>query len=544
MSDDRGKRPYDLQRIGDKFVLFDGLKRLEAEGARRTNSEIRAVVRVFEGDLPIDAKALNFAHATATRKFIDRLQRDKQFEIADSALVALEHYINQHLPRDQKEPIEPDAAPRAADLLTREVLAVATDPRLIDLVIEGIHAAGGWVGDVQPPLLGYVAMTSSLLVEPRPMNLAYVSQSATGKNKAIDAARALMPPSRYLMVYAGSERSLIYLNEDLQHRMVIFFEADSIPDDGPAASAIRSLASDNVLAYDTVEQNPETNKFETRRISKPGPTGLVTTSTRSLQYQLGTRVLELPVRDDQDQTRLILLAQAAVCDGSSRAAFNAAPLVAFQEWLAASGPHRVQVPFASALPELVSTVSVRMRRDFPQLLSCICSVALLHVLQRERSPDGAIIATLDDYRIAAALLRPIFDSLTAEGVTPAIRHTVEAVPMGGPEISQTQLRDKLGIAMSTTKWRVDKALRGGWLKDLETRKGAPRRLVLGDPMPDSTAGLPSVERLQEVFESRRLVVTACAQRTSGQVFESSNGNRGEPLLNSDEHDGEIEVTEL
>lgn len=53
-------------------------------------------------------------------------------------------------------------------------------------------------------------MTSCLLVDPaRPMNLAYVSQASTGKNKAIDAARTVIPEERYYLQRSGSEKSLI-----------------------------------------------------------------------------------------------------------------------------------------------------------------------------------------------------------------------------------------------------------------------------------------------------------------------------------------------
>ena len=92
-----------------------------------------------------------------------------------------------------------------------------------------------------------------------------------------------MPPEAYYEIDAGSDRALIYTDEDYQHRVVIFGEADSIPDEGAAASAVRNLAAKNYLAYDVVEKDPRTGKHQTRHIVKPGPTGLVTTSTKSLR---------------------------------------------------------------------------------------------------------------------------------------------------------------------------------------------------------------------------------------------------------------------
>jgi hypothetical protein len=85
------------------------------------------------------------------------------------------------------------------------------------------------------------------------------------------------------MIHRGTA---IYSSEDLQHRIVVFTEADSLPigevgngkslADGDsrstAASALRNLASDGYLSYDIVERDPETGQYGTRHIKKEGPT--------------------------------------------------------------------------------------------------------------------------------------------------------------------------------------------------------------------------------------------------------------------------------
>jgi hypothetical protein len=521
--------------VGDTFSLFNGNVRLDAEGARWVGgAEIKATIRIFNGDLLIESAALNLNIRSAKRQLIQDLKTSKDFTLADSALVTLENFIRGRLPRPGRDDgpaslTDANAPPATAACgeQTVEVLALATDSNLLERITHKMRE-WGWVGDPRPPLLGYVGLTSCLLIDPaRPMNLAFVSQAGTGKNHAVDAGRALVPEERYYLQRAGSEKSLIYVTDSFQYRMVIFAEADSIPEEGPAASAIRSLASDNVLAYDVPEQNPETNKFETRRINKPGPTGLMTTSTRSLQHQLGTRVLEVHLHDDAAQTGRVMAAQASSVDGTPRSPFDASVAIAFQRWLAATGPHRVVVPFAPALATLVPTVAVRMRRDFSQLLACIRSIALLYSCQRERLPDGAIIATLDDYVAARDLLAPVFDSVATEGVTDAVRDTVDAVPPG-VELTMTALQVKLTVSKSTVSWRVGRALKGGWLHDLELRKGHPKRLVRGEPMPDVITALPTVDRVREVFECGRSELTVTADRTYSDVFECSNGNGERP----------------
>jgi hypothetical protein len=360
----------------------------------------------------------------------------------------------------------------------------------------------GYAGDVTPPLLGYLAFTSRLL--DRPINLSYVAPSAAGKNRAVDEAKAFMPAEAYYEIDAGSDRALIYTDEDYQRRVVVFGEADSIPDDGAAASAVRNLAAKNYLAYDVVEKDPRTGQHQTRHIVKPGPTGLVTTSTKSLAHQLDTRVFEVAIPDDAKLTREIIKSQARRAEGRAPKPPDLAPYHALQRYLSSQADQRIIVPYADALADLVPVQAVRMRRDFDQLLTCIKTIALLYQEQRERTDDGAIIATIEDYAQACKLLAPIFDTIIAEGATPAIRTLVAAVK-SDEEIGVSTLARRLHLSKSTVSYHVRRAVEGGWLINHETRKGHSAKLALGAPLPDQTHALPDPHRVREVFE--------CSSRT-------------------------------
>ena len=399
-----------------------------------------------------------------------------------------------------------EAAPKWTEIQADERTTQATadfqkarylldDPNLMQRISEVITARG-YAGDTGPPRVAYVAITSRLLT--RPCNLAIVAQSASGKNAALDAGRALHPEEAVHEIKAGSERAMIYDEADYQHRVVIFAEADSIPEEGSAASAVRNVATDNVMAYDTVEKNPETGRMETRHIRKPGPTGLITTSTKSLDAQMTTRMLEMPISDDAAQTLSILEMQAEAAASTSLKRPDVEPLLALQRWLENAGRREVTIPFAQILPKLVPAKTVRMRRDFCQLLTFIAAVALLH--QRQRAvKDGHIVATLDDYAITRDLLAPIFDTVAAEGCTPAVRATVEAVK-DGEEVSGTTLAQRLGLAPSTVSYRVRRAIKGGWLVNHESSPGRAARYARGGPLPDGASALPSVETVRKLFE--------------------------------------------
>jgi hypothetical protein len=121
-----------------------------------------------------------------------------------------------------------------------------------------------------------------------------------------------------------------------------------------------------------------------------------------------------------------------------------------------------------------------------------------------------VTANLDDYAQAYKLLSPIFDSLAAEGLTPAISETVEAV-RGEEEVTEAELARRLAVSKATIHYRVERAIRGGWLRNSETRKFHPARLSRGAPLPDVVSALPSPERLRQGFEGSN----GCGEDSAG-----------------------------
>jgi hypothetical protein len=162
----------------------------------------------------------------------------------------------------------------------------------------------------------------------------------------------------------------------------------------------------------------------------------------------------------------------------------------------------VAIPFGHGLAAMMPNSAVRMRRDFEQLLTTIEAIALLRQHQRQRDPQGRIVATFGDYQTARWLLEEIFTSSVNEGLTPAIRETVERVMemlmTGVMSVSETALVSALDLAKSTVSYRVRRAIRGGWLVNNSTMKGAPAELVLGSALPD-TNPLPTVESLLDTL---------------------------------------------
>ena len=382
----------------------------------------------------------------------------------------------------------------AAEDDARELLDA---PDVLAQVAEAMRT-NGYAGDLMPAKLAYVALTSRLLE--RPMNLAFVAEAAAGKNWTVNAARALVPPEDVHVFSAGSPRALLYTDKGFRNRVVVFTEADCIPHNTAAASAVRALAEGNALSYEVTTLNRQTGQFETQTRIKPGPTALITTSTRPLRPPFDTHLLRVPVEGNEETTREVLLRKGQEAAGETPPRRDVRPFQAFQRWLRERGEHRVIVPFGETLAEAMpSTFDARMRRDFIQLLSCVQTLALLHQRQRDRGRDGAIVASFADYRVARDLLEMSFYLAAADDLTPAIRETVQAIRRAKTPPSEADLARELRVTRQAIWGRLRTPLEKRWIVNDERVPGRPARLRCDRPLPEVQTALPEASHVEGWF---------------------------------------------
>jgi hypothetical protein len=378
------------------------------------------------------------------------------------------------------------------------VLVAADDP--LGLVRQAILSQG-YGGDVHQPIIVYLATTSRLLAMRQgamPVHLLLVGQASAGKSYLLGTVLRLLPAEAYHTIDAGSPRVLIYDEADLQHRVLAFGEADSLPagEDNPAASAVRNLLQEHRLKYKVTVKNPETGEYVVKDIEKPGPTVMVSTSTRRLGYQLDTRIFSLDVLDSPDKIGEALLAQAELELNGAAAPDKA--LIAFQSYLQAQAPWEVVVPFIKLLATEIGrkAMAPRIMRDFARLTSLVKSVAIIRHRQRQRDKAGRIIAQVEDYAAVFDLVGPMYEA-TLTGASKELRATVQTVGEmlnKGESITATTLAARLNINRGTASRRVNAAIKRGWLVNKEIKKGQPWDLELGEPLPE-TQGLPDPEWL-------------------------------------------------
>jgi hypothetical protein len=368
---------------------------------------------------------------------------------------------------------------------------LASEDRILDRLRDLLPEIG-LVGEDDNALLLYLAATSRLL--DNPVSVAVKGPSSGGKSWTVERVLQFFPDEAYYALSAMSERALVYSKEPLRHRMLVIYEAIGMTGEW-ASYLIRSLLSEGRVRYETVESTSE--GLTPKLIEREGPTGLIVTTTQvQLHPENETRLLSLTVRDTPDQTRDVLLSLADEDDDPD---IDLDPWLALQDWLA-TGDTAVSIPFGKALAAAIPPKAVRLRRDFRALLGLIRAHALLHQATRERDSRRRVVATLADYAVVRELVEEVFSAGIAATVRPETRETVQTVAQlqAGQEdgVSLPTLAHRLQLDKTVVSRRCRVARDGGYLLNLEERRGRPARLVIGEPLPEEITILPDPADLE------------------------------------------------
>jgi len=384
-----------------------------------------------------------------------------------------------------------------------------------------------YVGDLYPALMSYLTLRSAVL--PEPINCVFIAPSSTGKNAAIDAGKRFFPHSAYVEVSAGSEKSFIHTKESYKHKTFILSEFDSWPKEGAASSALRSLITDKEMIYDTVESSSE-GKPEHKRLIKEGPTGFMSSSTMGLQDQESTRNLQVSLTGSTAQTRLVLNLTALKAAGKWKPRSYEA-YVAMNRWISLeqkrTGYPSPIIPYAVELANLLGSKygflqQERARRDFAQVVSCIKTVALMHINARGKNTEGRILATTDDYRMASEALEQVIETTQEEGLSKNTRAIVNAIKElaseGRVNCSLTELANHLEVAKSTASKWAKPAIEAGYILNPITDSGKAFSYQIGEALPEGTS-LPTKEELEAA-------ITAGSSVTNGETVKNEQETNG------------------
>lgn len=400
---------------------------------------------------------------------------------------------------------------------------IAGAARILDLFREAIRGCGV-VGEDAIGATVYLIITSRLLG--KPVSLAVKGPSSSGKSYTTEKTVKFFPKEAVIEMTAMSERALVYSKEDFAHRMLILYEATALregAEDNLTAYFVRSLLSEGRIEYPCTVRDKDGN-FTTKTIIKEGPTGLIVTTTKTrVHAENETRLLSLNTNDSREQTKSIFRALASEAESET----DLSEWHQLQSWLQ-TAEHRVTVPYAHRLAELVPPVAVRLRRDFGALLALVRTHAILHQQTRERDGEGRIVATLDDYAQVRELVAPIMAEGVGSTVAETVRETVEAVEVLATDqgVMALAIAERLKLDKSTVSRRLRMAADGGYIRNLEEKRGKPGRWIKGDPLPEETDLLPQPHNLKPA--ETRAITGGCTVASDFEGVKGGDGQAVEP----------------
>lgn len=333
-------------------------------------------------------------------------------------------------------------------------------------------------GEERNAKLLYLSGTSRLF--PKTMHVAIKGTSSGGKSELRKRVEEFFPPESVVSFTSMSEKALIYHEGDFTNKILSLGEAAATEEQSFQDYLLRELMSEGKLRHQSPQKTG--SGIVTVTIEKNGPVAFwVTTTKNKLHPENETRMISLEIDDSESQTRAVLRKVAQV-EGLNRieAQVDRSRWHDFQRWLEA-GERRVVVPFAASLSDKIPAASVRLRRDFGQIIRAIKAHALLHREHRERDGLGQIVASLDDYRAVADLMGRIVAESSGVAVNPEMQETIDAVALLTKNMPDDQGASALDIARQlkldkSAAWRrLKNAQLEGFVVNLEARRGQPGR---------------------------------------------------------------------
>jgi len=436
-------------------------------------------------------------------------------------------------PDRASEPYEPSPD----DISTAEALLAA--PGIEERFVSDLAQAGVVREELNVVLL-LLTLVSRLLE--KPISLAFKGASSVGKSFLVECALKTLPPTEYIVLTAASPKALYYRVESLSHKVFVFMER---PGAESSDYQIRVLQSEGKLRYSVAQKDPETGQIVCEDREIKGPVAYIETTTEpTLHDENETRVFSASVDESEAGTGGILQEQARQATGVVP---DSEPTL--RVWRAAHTllQHvRVVIPFAPRIVEHFPKAQVRARRDFPRFLALIQASALLYQHQRERTPDGAVIATLDDYELARRTAGPLLEAAVA-GVTKKTLVLIEAAtkfadaqPGGrdGDRITATGLGKHLprsGWSKPTIRRHLRAADRAGYLDLVESGRGkemvyrlcTAKRTVVGLPSGELLLDDPEPDQPDQGESNADDSVKSNGDSDFAQVNQPSQGGPGQ-----------------
>jgi DNA primase len=371
----------------------------------------------------------------------------------EAALLAL--VVEAEKKAEQKAATPEASAPVISESERAEALSFLRRTDLLDQVARDLDALG-FVGEETNKRLLYLVAVSRKLEDP--LSAIVLSQSGAGKSGLTEVIERLCPPEDVVLLTRLTPQSLYYTEPGFLDRKLVIVEEryGSIEAD----YSIRVLQSRKKLIAAAPVKDPQTGNMRTRVFTVEARAAFIeATTASSVNHENATRCFELQMDETEEQTRRIHERQRVLRTGQGLELRQQAEVITRRHWNAQRllEPLPVVIPFADRLSFPSSWM--RTRRDHARFLNLIEVSAFLHQHQRERTADGAIVASLADYEAAYALAGEVLKETLSDLKKPlreALRSIQGLAAKGEGSVTRREIREALGVPDSTVRrWLAD-----------------------------------------------------------------------------------------
>lgn len=476
-------------------IIYKSISRTNPAKVALTVKSDGQILYVDQVDLSKEDKRKQFIDALV--KKYEGLESEKD-NISERLLEIADELLTTDELEDDEQAIEtPLELSEKALAETEEELVKAAEtllksPELVPLTMKHIELLG-LVGEKPLGLALYLTFTSRLLS--KPLAAIVLGISSSGKSYSVSLAGKLFPPESVFNAHRITPAALHYLPKgSLINRAVIAGERSRKQDDDQAEAtrSLREMLSDGVLRL-LVTTKDQSGNHITQHIEQPGPIAYAESTTLGMSEIFDedkTRFLFLCCDESEDQSMRII-EKLAVESMSPKKKEEIESIISLHHTVQRMlKPYKIVIPFAEQLITSIPAHKPECRRAFEHLLSLIRAVALLHQYQRDKTENGAVIATVDDYEIVRQYLTvPIARGLGVE-LTAGTAGLLEVIESRYVDdlFTANDLREETGLGKIVYD-RIKELRKYGYVKIKEPGAGSVAAKYCLNPFPTGAAGL-------------------------------------------------------
>jgi len=458
---------------------------------------LRATVKATKGE-SFHVDTIDLYSSRSRSEFARRTGKTLAVETSavETALLAL-LVEAERVAEEDKPAVEASALPPMSETERAEALGLLRRRDLLDQVARDVDSLG-YVGEETNKRLLYLVAVSRKLEDP--LSAIVFSQSGAGKSGLTEVIERLCPPEDVVLLTRLTPQSLYYTEPGfLDRKLVIVEERYGSME---ADYSIRVLQSRKKLIAAAPVKDPQTGNMRTKVFMVEARAAFIeATTASSVNHENATRCFELQMDETEEQTKRIHERQRLLRTERGLALKQQAEAITRRHWnaqrLLETLP--VVIPFADRLSFPSSWM--RTRRDHSRFLNLIEVSAFLHQHQRERSQEGAIVASLADYEAAYALAGEVLRETLTDMKKP-LREALQRIQgLTGQEetsLSRREIRDALGVPDSTVRRWLCELVELEYLEADGGKQGKAARYVVTAraPKQELVPGLLTPEELR------------------------------------------------